>query len=329
MSILRRIAVLMTSSDAEHFATMRKTGFWGKRAAGCIFLAKDSKQLLIAHRTNDIAWAQEPGTWATWGGALDSDEKPVDAVKREVIEEAEYRGPLKLIPLYVFSKKRDGKTIFRYFNFLAIVPHEFTPKLNRETQGYKWVKYGDWPQPLHDGLVKLLHHAPSVAIIQREIGQTTAADYEVQKAGGGRAWIKLWYNPQTNKIIDSSKINHALTVQKVPQLFGITDAEIKKLQKNPEVDKDWNEPTIKLANAHGWVRVSFEAPVDELAIQSDVAADVLKTARKFVKEFNPATLYIDTVVRHWDNDDFNKFTGKGIKEYLRMGSLRFRDNNRE
>lgn len=168
MSIIRRIAVLMADPDAEHYATMRKTGFWGKRAAGCIFLAQDTKRLLIAHRSRAV---EQPNTWGTWGGALDGDEKPLVAVKREIIEETEYRGPLKLIPLYVFSKKRKAKTVFRYYNFLAVVPHEFTPKLDWETQGYKWVAYDEWPQPLHDGLIKLFQHQSSVAIIQREIAK--------------------------------------------------------------------------------------------------------------------------------------------------------------
>jgi 8-oxo-dGTP pyrophosphatase MutT (NUDIX family) len=166
MSIAARIHNLLVADDAEHWDELRRTGFWGKRAAGCIFLARDSERLLIAHRS---AGVEQPNSWGTWGGALDGDEKPLPAVKREILEETGYRGKLQLIPLYVFTKRLPDNQRFRYYNFLAVVPNEFTPKLDWETQGYVWVKFGEWPQPLHGGLIKLLQHQPSVNIIQREI----------------------------------------------------------------------------------------------------------------------------------------------------------------
>ena len=85
------------------------------------------------------------------GGAIDSDEIPKEAAKREVQEEAGYDGETEMIPLSVFEKGT-----FKYHNFLAIVDEEFEPKLNWETQDYKWVDFGDWPQPLHFGLQSLL-----------------------------------------------------------------------------------------------------------------------------------------------------------------------------
>ena len=39
-----------SEQDQAHRATLHKTGFWGKRGAGCIVLARDTGNLLIAHR---------------------------------------------------------------------------------------------------------------------------------------------------------------------------------------------------------------------------------------------------------------------------------------
>lgn len=150
---------LLLESDADHRDALEKTGFWGKQGAGCLFLAKDTGRFCIAHRSPNV---EQPNTWGTWGGAIDSGENPKDAVQREVNEEAGYHGPLELIPLYVF-KHTSG---FRYYNFLAVVETEFTPVMDWETQGFEWCKWGEWPDPLHPGMTLLLKDPRSVSIMQ-------------------------------------------------------------------------------------------------------------------------------------------------------------------
>ena len=144
-----RILISLASANDEHGAALEKTGFWGRQAAGCLFLARSTGRLLIAHRSKHVL---EPHTWGTWGGAIDPGETPKQGVVREVREEAGYTGRFKLIPLFVF-KHSSG---FRYHNFLAVVDDEFEPELDWETQGYEWVKFGRWPKPLHPGLKSLL-----------------------------------------------------------------------------------------------------------------------------------------------------------------------------
>ena len=143
----------LLENDAEHGKDVAITGFWGKQGAGCIILAKSTKRILLPHRSRSV---QEQNTWGVWGGAIDSDEIPKEAAKREVQEEAGYDGIAEMIPLSVFEKENKDGTIFNYHNFLAIIDKEFVPKLNWETQDYKWVDFGDWPQPLHFGLQSLL-----------------------------------------------------------------------------------------------------------------------------------------------------------------------------
>ena len=138
-------------NDVEHKKALEKTGFWGKRGAGCLFYAKSTGRYLIAHRSSEV---EEPETWGTWGGAVDSGESLEKAAAREAKEETRYKGELQMKPLWVF-KHPSG---FEYHNFLAIVDEEFIPSLNWENQGYKWVKGGQWPKPLHPGMVALLKH---------------------------------------------------------------------------------------------------------------------------------------------------------------------------
>ena len=148
--------------NSEHSRALQQTGFWGRRGAGCLILARDTHRICIAHRSQKV---EQPGTWGTWGGAIDADEDPAQAAQREVSEEAGYSGPMQMVPLYVF-KHRSG---FTYYNFLAIVDQEFEPRLDWETQGYSWVKFGQWPQPLHPGLKALLSDAASLDRIRRAV----------------------------------------------------------------------------------------------------------------------------------------------------------------
>ncbi|CAM6054457.1 unnamed protein product [Sphagnum tenellum] len=86
--------------DADHFDALEKTGFFGSAGAGCLFVARDTGRFLFSHRSQHV---EQPGDWAGWGGAIDSGEDPVEAVKREVHEEAGYNGKMDLIPIHGFK----------------------------------------------------------------------------------------------------------------------------------------------------------------------------------------------------------------------------------
>jgi 8-oxo-dGTP pyrophosphatase MutT (NUDIX family) len=147
--------------DRLHSQALNDTGFWGRAGAGAVIMARDTGRILLPHRSRSV---EQPGTWGVWGGAIDPGEDPELAARREVEEEAGATQVREMIPLHVFRKGD-----FRYHNFLAIVPGEFAPRLNWETQGYKWVDYGDWPHPLHFGLESLIRNSGPVMRTRTEI----------------------------------------------------------------------------------------------------------------------------------------------------------------
>jgi 8-oxo-dGTP pyrophosphatase MutT (NUDIX family) len=139
----------LQKKEAPHRDALWKTGFWGKQGAGCIFLARDTGRICLQLRGQMV---EEPLTWGSWGGAIDDNENPTEAVKREVREEAGYHiGKLNLIPLATFSH-RD----FKYYNFLAIVDEEFDPYISMEVEDFQWFRFGHWPSSLHFGLKYLI-----------------------------------------------------------------------------------------------------------------------------------------------------------------------------
>lgn len=122
--------------------------FFGDRGAGCVVYAEDTKRFLIARRSGAV---NEPHTWGTWGGAAHADESPKQTAERELREETKYSGPLTLEP--VASYRRGD---FIYQNYVARVPHEFTPELDNETEDFAWVASGNWPHPRHFGFVHII-----------------------------------------------------------------------------------------------------------------------------------------------------------------------------
>ena len=59
-----------------------------KQIVSLIIPYDSEKKLLLQHRTEDAE--RLPGYWAFFGGGIDKDEKPVDAVIREAFEEINF-----------------------------------------------------------------------------------------------------------------------------------------------------------------------------------------------------------------------------------------------
>ena len=150
--VWKTVRVSKSLEEQEEFTDPTTGRFWGNAGAGGLFYAKDTSRYLIAKRSSLV---NEPNTWGTWGGKIDGDETPEEALEREIREETGYSGGYDLQWLYTYQ---DGG--FRFDNYLIVVPQEFEPTHSWETSGHKWVEFGDWPKPLHFGLKALIPHIP-------------------------------------------------------------------------------------------------------------------------------------------------------------------------
>ena len=83
-----------------------------RQSAGAVFFAKSTLRFLFLLR-DDTSFKN---TWAFVGGKINNDEKIVDGLYREIVEE------------------------------------EFIPTLNNEHKGYAWTNIDGWPKPLHPGV---------------------------------------------------------------------------------------------------------------------------------------------------------------------------------
>jgi 8-oxo-dGTP pyrophosphatase MutT (NUDIX family) len=137
--------------------------YWAKRGAGCVLMAQDTLRFLLPFRSAEVS---EPHTYGTWGGAIDPGENPQIAVRRELGEEAGFRGVSTLFPLLVNCNFDSGCV---YHNFLCVIPSEFDPVLNWETEHALWLHLDEFPEPLHPGLRSLLNDPRSMQAINYQM----------------------------------------------------------------------------------------------------------------------------------------------------------------
>lgn len=148
--LISLIEDVINEDDSSHADHLAKTGYWGREGAGVIFMAKDTGRLLIAKRSRRV---QEPGTWSTWGGALDEGEDALAGAKREAEEEA---GAASHVISYHKVHEFVVPDKFKYTTFIALVESEFRPVMNWETADFEWVEFGDWPKPIHRGFAETI-----------------------------------------------------------------------------------------------------------------------------------------------------------------------------
>lgn len=117
-----------------------------KTAVGAIFASTKTSRVLLNLRAPHKTHSQQ---WSLWGGMVEQNEQPKDALLRELTEEMGFVPEIeKLYPFDVYQSKDKH---FKYYSFVAVVEDEFIPELNSESCGYCWINLGEWPKPMHQG----------------------------------------------------------------------------------------------------------------------------------------------------------------------------------
>lgn len=183
----------------DFYNKVDETVFWGNEGAGALFIAKDTGRILLFLRSDQV---NESHTWNLVGGRIDDGEDPKQAAAREIEEESGYNGTYNMALLYTFRHKD-----FKYHNYLALIPFEFTPSLNWEHTTSKWVEFGDWPSPLHFGLNDLIKHAGNkikkvVDIIKKKLHKNQNITTESTILHKQRGYLGTVYMGVVNALYD-------------------------------------------------------------------------------------------------------------------------------
>ncbi len=92
------------------------------------------------------------GAWNLFGGRVDNGERPKEALRRELGEEAGLNvKPRRLEKLHTVTKKTGARQDERDLHFYVIKANrEFSPRLNREHSDFGWFKAKQLPSRFND-----------------------------------------------------------------------------------------------------------------------------------------------------------------------------------
>ncbi|ASV44257.1 hypothetical protein PBI_SCTP2_242 [Salicola phage SCTP-2] len=137
--------------DEVHRQELEKTGFWGKKGAGCLLYSVQTDTFLFLQRS---AVVEQPHTWNLAGGAIDPEENSKKAAIRELYEETQIN--VSEQNTHLIHTYKDDNSSFVFFNFLSVIDNEQQPVLNWENKDYVWESIDNHPEPLHFGLKEFL-----------------------------------------------------------------------------------------------------------------------------------------------------------------------------
>ena len=117
-----------------------------KLGVGTLIVSTKTNRVLLNMRAPHKTHAMQ---WALFGGMVEKDEQPKDALMRELMEEMNFVPDIEKIYPFDVYQSRDGH--FKYYSFVCVVEEEFSPELNDENCGYCRINLGQWPKPMHQG----------------------------------------------------------------------------------------------------------------------------------------------------------------------------------
>lgn len=122
------------------------------KAAGVIIKAEDTNKILLLKRSN--VHHKFAGQWSIPAGEVENGEHPIDAVKRETLEEINISGlnNISYLVSLVNNKKNEKFDIYT-----ASISTETTPTLDFEHTDFIWHDLNeDLPQPMGKHMTNVL-----------------------------------------------------------------------------------------------------------------------------------------------------------------------------
>jgi 8-oxo-dGTP pyrophosphatase MutT (NUDIX family) len=150
-------------SNDLHEENLKKTGRWGKKAAGAIIFDPYDNKFIISKRSEEVL---EPLTYGTIGGAIDPKEDTITALNRELEEELQAPTTYKFQKLSTFKESN-----FKYDNYVAIAEKPFNINectLDWENESLEKRSLKDWVEEdnLHFGLKALFKDKKAMSILK-------------------------------------------------------------------------------------------------------------------------------------------------------------------
>lgn len=133
-----------------------------KNGAGCLIMAKDTNRFLLIQRSDYVA---SPRSWGLPGGKVEPGERPLEAAKREALEEIGFQ--IGSCPMRLIYTNDAHAPRFRFYTYACVVGSEFEPTLNWESIAYLWCGTDDLPEPLHWGVHQMLNHDKAARIMKK------------------------------------------------------------------------------------------------------------------------------------------------------------------
>jgi len=129
------------------------------RDVAVLALYNDDGQILLQHRDKNME--RLPDHWAFFGGGIESEETPEQALEREILEELEYRvrtPELMYVQKFMYRADENTKYVFaeKFDDSQRLTQHE--------GDAMKWMRFEDL-----DGLLIVDHDRLALAKI-RELG---------------------------------------------------------------------------------------------------------------------------------------------------------------
>lgn len=120
-----------------------------KKFTGVLLVCETTKRFMLLQRSEENTY---PNVWGLMSGAIEKEESPLEAVKRELVEETKINP--EEIDFYLFESQYDMGYPFHFF--IGYCKEEYTPELDYENKGYGWFNMTDLPKPLFPTLYSSL-----------------------------------------------------------------------------------------------------------------------------------------------------------------------------